>query len=79
MHSNAAQTVDISVELDEEIVGGIKAVGDSDAMRKLEGAMHTANHGAAVRPQRSTSHTKPTKSREINQQHLFLLLRWHES
>jgi hypothetical protein len=42
-HSNTAETVDVSVELDEEIVAGIKAVGDSDAMQKLEEAVHTAD------------------------------------
>jgi hypothetical protein len=67
MCSNATETVDVSVELDEESIGGIKAVGDSDAMQKSEEAVCTANHGAAVRPQRSTSHTKWTKSREINE------------
>jgi hypothetical protein len=65
--SNAAETINVSVELDEDVVGGIKAVGDSDAMQKLEEAVHTANHGAAMRPQRSTFHTKLTKSRAINE------------
>jgi hypothetical protein len=63
-HSVAAKTTDISVELDEEIAGGIKAVGDSDQMQKLEEAVCTANCGATVRPQRSTLNTKSKNSRE---------------
>jgi hypothetical protein len=69
IYSNAAETVDVSVELDEEIIGGIKAVGNSDAMQKRRKQCgQPIRHGAAVRPQQSTSHTKPTRrSRGINE------------
>jgi hypothetical protein len=67
IYSKAAETTNISVILDEEIIEGIKAVGNSDAMQKSEEAVYTANYGATVRPQRSTLHTKSTKSREIDQ------------
>ena len=52
------QRTNISVQLDEEVVGGIKAVGDSDQMQKSESAARAANCGATVRPQRSTLSTK---------------------
>jgi hypothetical protein len=38
--SVAAETTDVSVQLNEEIVGGIKAVGDLDQMQMLEEAVH---------------------------------------
>ena len=50
----AAETTDISVQLNEEIIGGIKAVGNSEQMQKSEEAVYTANYGATIRPQRST-------------------------
>jgi hypothetical protein len=65
--SEAAETINVSVEFNNEIVGGIKAVGDSDTMQKCEEAVHTANHGAAVRPQPSTSRTKSPESTEVNE------------
>jgi hypothetical protein len=67
IHSMAAKTTNISVKLNEEIIEGIKAVGNSDSMQKSEEAVYTANYGATVRPQRSTLNTKSEKSREINQ------------
>jgi hypothetical protein len=52
--SVAAETTDVSVQLDEEIVGGIKAVGKPDQMQTSEEAACRANCGAAVRLQWST-------------------------
>jgi hypothetical protein len=54
MHAVAAERTDVSVQLDEEIIGGIKAVGDSDQMQTSEEAVCRANCGAAVRLQWST-------------------------
>jgi hypothetical protein len=64
--SMAAEMTHISVELDEEIIEGIKAVGDLDQMQKSEEAAHTANHGATVRPQRSMLNTKSKNYKEID-------------
>ena len=62
----AAETTDISVQLNEEIIGGIKAVGNSDQMQKSEEAVYTANYGATIRPQRSTLKTKSQRTKDIN-------------
>ncbi len=62
MCSVAMETTHVSVEFDEDIIGGTKAVGDSDQMQKSEEAVHTANYGATVRPQRSTLNTKSKNS-----------------
>ena len=42
IYLGAAETTDISVQLNEEIIGGIKAVGNSDQMQKAEQAVYTA-------------------------------------
>jgi hypothetical protein len=60
----AAETTHISVKLDEEIIGGIKAVGNSDQMQKSEEAACTANHGVIVWPQRLMLNTKSKNSKE---------------
>ncbi len=52
IYSVAAERTKISVKLDEEIIGGIKSIGNSDQMQKSEEAVYTANDGATVRPQR---------------------------
>jgi hypothetical protein len=61
MCSLAAKTICVSVQLDEEIVGGIKAAGDLDQMQKLEEAACTANHGANL-----ALNTKSKNSKDIN-------------
>jgi hypothetical protein len=53
--------------LNDEIIHGIKAVGNSDQMQKSEEAVYTANYGATVWPQRSTANTKSKNLRQINE------------
>jgi hypothetical protein len=67
IYSEAAETTNVSVEFNDEIIGGIKAVGNSDTMQKSEEAVYTANYGATVRPQPSTLHTKSPESIEVNE------------
>jgi hypothetical protein len=66
MYSVAAQKTNVLVQFDQEIVQGIKAVGNSDQMQSSEDAVYTANFGATVRPQRSTLSSKSKGCREIN-------------
>ena len=60
MHSVAMETTHVSVELDEDIIGG------TNQMQKSEEAVCTANHGATVRPQRSTLNTMSKNSKHTN-------------
>jgi hypothetical protein len=65
--SEAAENTNASVEFNDKFFRGIKAVGNSDVMQKCKEAVHTANHGAAMRPQPSTSHTELPQSTEVNE------------
>jgi hypothetical protein len=67
IYSVAAKTTNTSVELDKEIIGGIKAVGNPDQMQESEDDVYTANYGATVQLQWSTVNTKSKNSREINE------------
>ena len=49
MYLVAVEMTDISVQLNEEIIGGIKAIGKSDQKQKAEEAVYTANYGATIR------------------------------
>jgi hypothetical protein len=64
--SVAPETTHVLIQLDEQIVGGIKAVGDSDQMQMSEEAACAATCGAMVLPQRSTLNTKSKNSKDIN-------------
>jgi hypothetical protein len=48
MYSVVADMANASVQLDEEIIQGSKAIGNSDQMQKLEEALYTTNYGATV-------------------------------
>jgi hypothetical protein len=64
----AAQKTNVPVHLDQEIVQGIKAVGNSDKMQMSEDAVYTANFCATTaRRQPSTLSTKSKCCQEINQ------------
>ena len=63
----SAESTNISVQLNEEIIGGIKVVGNnSDQMQKSEEAVYRANYGTTVRPQGLTLKTKSQKTKDIN-------------
>jgi hypothetical protein len=50
-----AQTgLSISYPIDDNMIKGVKLVGNSNQMQKNESAMCTANFGAIIWPQRST-------------------------
>jgi hypothetical protein len=67
IYSAAAQTTNVSVHLDQEILHGIKVVCNSDQRQTSEEAVYTAYFGATVRPQRSTLRSKSKRCQEINQ------------
>ena len=61
----AAETANISVQLYEEIIGGIKTVGNLDQMQKSEEAVYTANYGSGPNRRRSRPSLKKRKTSMI--------------
>jgi hypothetical protein len=57
----AAHSINVLVQLDQEILQGIKAVGNWDQMQTSEEAVSTANFGATVWPQGSTLCSKSNR------------------